>query len=135
MAKMNNTENPSINTIGKGTSINGDIHSDGDFRVDGVLKGSITSKGKIVVGTTGNIEGKISCQNADISGTVKATVTVSELLSLKSTSQVQGEIITNKLAIEPGAKFSGSCDMDGQNMKAVNASTVNETAKDKEKIA
>ncbi len=83
----------------------------GDFRVDGTLIGSIHSKGKIVIGETGNIDGEVVCRNADISGKVKAQITVSELLTLKSTARLTGEITTSKLSIEPGAKFSGTCNM------------------------
>ncbi len=112
MAKNNENESlNNINLIGTGTVIKGEIKCDGDIRVDGTLNGSLESKGKIVVGSTGRIEGDISCNNADISGIVKANVTVSELLSLKSTSSLTGDIITNKLSIEPGAKFSGACNM------------------------
>jgi cytoskeletal protein CcmA (bactofilin family) len=114
MAKTIISESPAVNMIGKGTSIKGDIKSDGDFRVDGTLQGSIQSNGKIVVGVSGSIEGDIVCQNADISGQVKASVRVKELLSLKSTCKLTGEVYTSKLAIEPGAKFSGTCNMDDE---------------------
>jgi cytoskeletal protein CcmA (bactofilin family) len=114
MAKTIISETPAVNMIGKGTSIKGDIRSDGDFRVDGTLYGSIQSNGKIVVGVSGSIEGDITCQNADLSGQVKATIRVKELLSLKATSKVTGDVYTSKLAIEPGAKFSGTCNMDDE---------------------
>jgi cytoskeletal protein CcmA (bactofilin family) len=123
MAKTIISETPAVNMIGKGTSIKGDIRSDGDFRVDGTLHGSIQSNGKIVVGVTGSIEGDITCQNADLSGQVKATIRVKELLSLKATSKVTGDVYTSKLAIEPGAKFSGTCNMDDEpGMKAAKES-------------
>ena len=89
----------------------GDVTSSGDIRVDGTLKGSINTKGKVVVGSTGIVEGDVVCQNADISGELKAKISVSELLALKSTAKLDGDIVTNKLAIEPGATFSGSCSM------------------------
>jgi cytoskeletal protein CcmA (bactofilin family) len=114
MAKTIISESPAVNMIGKGTSIKGDIRSDGDFRVDGILHGSIQSNGKIVVGVSGSIEGDINCQNADISGYVKAVLRVKELLSLKATSKMTGEVYTSKLAIEPGAKFSGTCNMEDE---------------------
>ncbi len=114
MAKTIISETPAVNMIGKGTSIKGDIRSDGDFRVDGILHGSIQSNGKIVVGVSGIIEGDITCQNADFSGQVKATIRVRELLSLKATSRFTGEVHTGKLAIEPGAKFSGTCNMEDE---------------------
>ncbi len=113
MAKNSNSENPSVNIIGAGTVIEGDITTNGDMRIDGSLTGSINVKGKLVVGPSGTIEGEIICQNADISGTIKGKIGVAELLALKSSSKLTGDIITNKIAIEPGAAFSGSCSMGG----------------------
>ncbi len=113
MVKNNTTESSSVNIIGAGTIIDGDITTNGDMRIDGSLKGSINVKGKLVVGTSGNIDGEIICQNADVSGTIKGKIAVSELLSLKASSKLTGDIITNKIAVEPGATFSGSCSMGG----------------------
>lgn len=112
MAKSNETEHTSINLIGNGTSIKGEVNAIGDIRIDGNISGNISTKGKIVVGATGVVEGEIFCQNADISGKVNAKMEVSELLTLKSTAHFNGEVIVNQLAIEPGAIFSGSCTME-----------------------
>lgn len=112
MAKSNDAEHTSVNLIGNGTTIKGEVKSNGDIRIDGTLVGQVYSKGKIIVGNTGVIEGEIYCQNADFSGKINAKVEVSELLSLKATSRLNGEIVTSKLAIEPGARFTGSCNMD-----------------------
>ncbi len=104
--------NPStINMIGEGTIITGDIKSKGDIRVDGSLKGSIDTEGKVVVGPGGVVEGDVICKDADIAGVIKAKISVSQLLSLKSSAKLNGDIITNKLSIEPGASFTGSCSM------------------------
>jgi cytoskeletal protein CcmA (bactofilin family) len=111
MSKIMATETPSVNIIGNGTDIIGNIKSNGDLRIDGFIKGNIQATGKVVVGSTGRVEGEINCQNADISGEVKAHVNVTELLSLKANAVVNGDILTNKLAIEPGAVFTGACKM------------------------
>jgi cytoskeletal protein CcmA (bactofilin family) len=112
MAKGNNEyEAPAINLIGTGTSINGDITSNGDIRIDGILNGNLTTKGKLVVGETGKITGDISCKNADVFGYVEGMLTVSDLLSLKATSTVSGEMNIGRIAIEPGCKFNGICKM------------------------
>jgi len=100
-----------VNTIGAGTVITGDIQSKGDVRIDGNLKGSVNTTGKLVLGKEGVIEGDVVCNNADISGTLKAKITVSQLLLLKTTAKLTGDISTNKLSIEPGAAFTGSCSM------------------------
>jgi cytoskeletal protein CcmA (bactofilin family) len=117
MSKPKEAEVPSINLLGAGTVVKGEIKLNGDFRIDGMFMGSIHCKGKVVVGNTGVIEGEIICQNADFSGEVKATVKVAELLTLKESAKFTGDITTNKLAIEPGAKFSGQCVMDNTQAK------------------
>lgn len=102
-----------LNRIVEGTSIQGDIKSDSNIRIDGKLMGTITTRGRVVIGKTGHIEGEIICQNADIEGTLVGKITVDQVLALKSTAKLKGDILTGKLAIEPGANFSGSCNMGG----------------------
>lgn len=100
-----------INLIGKGTRITGDVLSDGDIRIDGELSGNLESKGRLVIGASGKVEGEIRCKSCEIAGTHNGKLFVSELLSLKTSSNVSGEIITEKLSIEPGAYFAGTCTM------------------------
>lgn len=113
MAKYNENELSSnnINLIGQGTEITGDVTCSGDLRIDGILTGNITSKGKIVIGETGRIKGEITCKNSDISGIIEGKITVAELLALKATARINGDITTSKLAIEPGSRFTGYCNM------------------------
>lgn len=120
MAKTFETENSLPNIIGAGTKITGDIETSGDLRVDGLIEGNIVSKGKLVLGTSGNIKGTIKCSSAEISGTFDGKMDVSELLSLKSTANFRGEMTVNKLSIEPGATFNGTCNMTDKSRAAVN---------------
>lgn len=101
----------SINLIGAGTVIEGDIRSNGDIRIDGAVYGHVYSKAKVVIGNTGIVEGDINCQNADVSGTIKGKSTINELLFLKASSKLNGDIVTGKLIVEVGATFTGSCNM------------------------
>ena len=100
-----------INIITNGTIIKGDITATGDFRLDGTLEGNIQLNGKLVVGDTGVVTGNVLCQNANIIGTVNGNLSVKELLSLHTTARVRGDILINKLSIEPGAVFTGKCCM------------------------
>ena len=102
-----------LNRIVEGTSIEGQINSKSNIRVDGFLKGTIITEGRLVLGPEGKVEGEIQCGNADIEGTLNGTIQVEDLLTLKNSAKLQGDISTNKLAIEPGAVFSGSCSMGG----------------------
>jgi len=119
MARNNEVENPAINIIRKGTEIKGDVTCAGDIRIDGILKGTLSSEGKVVVGQSGIIEGEVTCKNADISGNIKANIIVRELLQLKATANISGDINTKKLSIEPGANFTGACNM-GSVVKGMN---------------
>ena len=112
MAKIyNEGETNGINIIGIGTKIHGDINSNGDIRVDGSLTGKLITKGKVVIGETGKVKGEINCKNSDVEGSIEGKITVAQLLALKTKARIKGDIIANKLAIEPGCQFTGNCDM------------------------
>jgi cytoskeletal protein CcmA (bactofilin family) len=99
------------NRIVEGTSIVGDIVSKADFRLDGELIGNFTSQGKIVIGAKGAVKGEIICNNADIEGEFHGKIKVLEILNIKSTAQIHGEVTVGKLSIEPGADFTATCTM------------------------
>ena len=111
MAKYNETDNTTINLISNGTDITGDIKSNGDIRIDGSLTGNLNTKGKVVIGTTGKVKGEIICKNSEVAGYIEGKIIVGQLLNLKASSKINGEIATLKLSIEPGAIFSGNCKM------------------------
>jgi cytoskeletal protein CcmA (bactofilin family) len=111
MAKLNETDNNTINLISTGTDITGDIKSNGDIRIDGTLTGNLNTKGKVVIGPTGKISGEVICKNSEVSGTVEGKIIVGQLLNLKASSRILGDIDTAKLSIEPGAVFTGTSKM------------------------
>jgi cytoskeletal protein CcmA (bactofilin family) len=111
MAKYNETDNTTINLISNGTDITGDIKSNGDIRIDGSLTGNLSTKGKVVIGPTGKVNGEVICKNSEVSGIIEGKIIVGQLLNLKASSRILGDIDTSKLAIEPGARFTGNCKM------------------------
>ncbi len=108
---MSDNLNSLINTITVGTSIKGDIQANGDFRMDGTLEGNVTLNGKMVIGEHGHINGNVVCQNANVMGTIDGNLSVKEALTMYASARVKGDIVANKLAIEPGAYFTGTCHM------------------------
>jgi cytoskeletal protein CcmA (bactofilin family) len=107
----------SSNIIGKGTTVEGNLESFGNIRVEGRIIGSIKSKSKVALGQSSFVEGDILAQNAELSGEVSGKVEVSELLILKATAVISGDIITNKFIVESGATFNGSCKMGVANLE------------------
>ncbi len=125
----NFTETPATKTstpggasiIAAGTTLKGDLTSNGDIRIDGTLQGNIQCSAKVVIGANGVVEGDISGQQADIMGKTTGTIKVKELLQLKGGSNVQGNIYAGKLQIEPSANFNGQCHMSTAAESPVNA--------------
>ena len=101
----------SASLIGAGTTMKGDITSNGDLRIDGTLVGNINCSARVVIGANGNVQGDIQGQQADIMGKVTGTIKVKDLLQLKGGSTVNGNLEAAKLQIEPTANFNGQCHM------------------------
>src|SRR5690554_3815562 len=97
--------------VAKGTVLKGNMETYGNIRIEGKVVGNVKSKSKTVLGDSSIVEGNILSQNAEISGEVKGIIEVSDLLILKATAVVYGDIIANKIIVESGASFNGSCKM------------------------
>lgn len=124
--------------IAAGTTVKGDISSNGDIRIDGILQGNIQSTAKVVIGANGVVDGDISGQQADIMGKINGTIKVKELLQLKGGSTVSGNIYAAKLQIETNANFNGQCHMTGSGVTAKPApsgNSINEQKSEKSIVA
>lgn len=100
-----------VTRISKGATINGDLISFSDIRVDGVINGKVLSDGKIVVGEQAGLSGSLFCTNLDFWGKMEGDIYVKDTLCIKSTATVNGNIHVNKLQVEMGAQINGTCKM------------------------
>lgn len=101
------------NIIGQKTTINGNITSHGDFRIDGTLEGDLTTEGRVVIGVKGFIKGAVICANADVEGKFLGELKVTKTLTVKGTANISGDVVMGKLSVEPGATFNATCSMKG----------------------
>jgi cytoskeletal protein CcmA (bactofilin family) len=106
------TSSGGINTLTKGTVVEGTLRCDNDIRVDGIIKGKLNCQAKVIIGPSGVIEGEVRCQNAVIEGKLHGTLVVSDLLNVRETADIDGDITTNKLTVQSGAKFNVACKME-----------------------
>lgn len=111
MSKPIISEVKALNTIAQDTKIKGNIESDGDIRIDGILEGDLDCKGRVVVGPDSKINGTIRCASAEMMGLINGEIVVKELLSLKASASITGNLTMGKLSVEPGARFVGQCKM------------------------
>ena len=105
----------SNNILVVGTKIEGKISAGSDMRLDGELIGDLTCSGKLIIGPEGKVIGNIKCQNAVIEGTFEGNLEVAELLNIRETAKIQGDITTDKLIVQSGAIFNVTCKMGQQN--------------------
>ncbi len=106
------TQSQTINIISETTSIRGDIISKGDIRIDGELIGNIDASGRLVIGPQGRLEGEVKCKNIEVAGYVKGKIYVTDLLTMKESAKICGDIFAGKLSVEPGSLFTGTCSME-----------------------
>lgn len=103
-----------LNRIVEGTKIVGDIIADSNIRIDGEVQGNVSCAAKVVIGENAYIKGNLTCNEADIEGSVDGDLMIDSLLILREKSKVTGNIRTAKIEINQGAIFLGNCDMSGK---------------------
>ena len=123
------------NTIEKNTTFVGNFVSESDFRVDGTFEGSIETKGMIVIGEKGSINGTIVCNSADIAGNFTGNIQVQDLLSVESTGSVEGDVTISKLIVESGAIFNANSSMKEEKEKSGGLKKITNFSDSREKTA
>lgn len=107
------TSSHSLNSLVHGTLVEGSVHSESDIRVDGTIKGKLICQAKVIIGSTGHVEGEIRCKNAVIEGKFNGNLQVEELLHIRESAKIYGDVFTNKLVVQTGALFNVKCTMGG----------------------
>lgn len=132
MNKMEQTTNVNtVSRIAQGTVFKGEMTSPHDIRIDGHFEGDIQSEGKVVIGEAAFFKGKISCNDLDFWGKADTEAVVKGTLSMHSGCVVTGSVRTQKLIVELGSSFDGTCAMLKDAQKAPVAASAAEKAEKK----
>lgn len=134
---MPSSASHSLNSLVEGTNVEGTIQSQSDIRVDGTIKGTLTCSAKVIIGPNGFIDGEIKCKNAVIEGRFQGNLKVQELLNIRETASVSGEVSYGKLNVQSGAVVSGSYRVSGQdgNGKSKDSNRIVTSRSDAQNIA
>jgi len=133
MKNYNNSASCCI--LEKDSSFKGEFKSECDFRVDGNFEGSIETNGKVVIGKNGLVEGTVVCSSADIEGAINGTIRVKDLLSIRSTGEVKGDVVMSKLVVESGAIFNAKSSMKDENAEDSSIKNISNFNENREKTA
>lgn len=118
-SRANSSTSNAVNSLVAGTKIEGSIHATNDLRIDGEIDGNLECKGKLIIGKSGKIDGEVNCQNAVIEGKFFGKLNVIEVLHVKETAFIDGEVKTGQLIVESGGVINGNCTM-GNKVKNFN---------------
>lgn len=102
---------PSVNMISEGTRLDGTLTTKNDVRIAGTLDGEAKAEGKIIVSSTGQVDGNIQGVDADIAGKINGEVRVTNKLVLRESAVIEGDIYTKTILAEEGAQINGSFHM------------------------
>jgi cytoskeletal protein CcmA (bactofilin family) len=102
----------SVNSIiGEGTTLRGDFDLNGLLRIDGTFFGKVKTNGRVLVGKNGIAESTIIAGTVVIGGKVRGEIIATDGITLLSTGEMIGTIITSHLVIEEGVMFDGKCEV------------------------
>lgn len=113
-AIMPSSTSHSLNSLVQGTSVEGTVQSKSDIRVDGKIKGILNCEAKVIIGPTGFIDGEVQCKNAVVEGHFEGVLSVGELLNIRESAKVSGEVTYGKLIVQSGAVINGTYKVIGQ---------------------
>ncbi len=123
MIKIMSNEGSPETIVGASLTVEGVLNSGGDLRVDGKVKGSIITEGTVTVGDQANIEADITAANTVIAGNVKGNLIIGGRTTLKKSATLVGNISTDEIEIEAGAKFNGKCKSGSSKNSATDSGT------------
>ncbi len=131
-ASVASSSTHSLNSMVKGTVVEGSVKAQSDIRVDGTIKGKLNCDAKVIIGPTGFVDGEIKCKNAVVEGRFEGVMVVEELLNVRESAQVTGDVTTGKLIVQPGGVFNVTCNMGGnsQKMNLSGSKGIEDSAKD-----
>jgi cytoskeletal protein CcmA (bactofilin family) len=111
--------------IGAGTEVEGNISFSGGLRIDGKVRGNITSAGDppgmLVISEQAEVEGEVRVHHVMVNGQVKGPIYADQTLELQPKATVTGDVHYQKLEMQMGAVVQGRLvfGVDGQSDKVV----------------
>jgi cytoskeletal protein CcmA (bactofilin family) len=143
MAKDNNKNNivepmenmesgsPAETVVGHSVKIEGDLISEGDIKVDGIVSGKVKTARSLFIGPTARIEADVEAGSVTVAGVVHGNLKVKGVLVTLQTGKILGNIECGQLVIEEGAFFTGNCKME-QEKEAKETKKINKPILDEE---
>ena len=99
-------------SIGRTTKIVGRVAGDGDLTIEGSLHGELSISGHVHVAAGGDVQAPVQGGDVTIDGNVRGDVKSSGAVSIGATGALVGAITCDRIAIEDGAKYAGTIEME-----------------------
>jgi cytoskeletal protein CcmA (bactofilin family) len=93
--------------IGKGTRIVGEITQCAKLEIQGEVEGTVVAD-QLVVRESGMVKGELQATQAEIHGIVRGRLDVRDVLDVRGTGRVEGDLSYGRLAVAMGGFISGT---------------------------
>ncbi len=97
--------------VGPGVTMEGKLRFSGLARIDGRFQGKIDAGGRLVVGTSGEVQADVLVDTLVLEGKIVGNVVASDGVEILSGGQMRGDIKTTAIQVHRGALFNGHCEM------------------------
>ncbi|MCR5108201.1 MAG: polymer-forming cytoskeletal protein [Lachnospiraceae bacterium] len=101
--------------ISRDTVINGDIETETSIRIDGKVRGNITTKGIVLISRNASVTGDIKAESIVVAGCVEGNLHIEEKTNIEDTGELYGDVETKRLLIDENSVFFGNCIMKREN--------------------
>lgn len=107
--------NAKINSIiGADMVMEGNITAKETIRIEGTVKGDVSSEGVLIISASGKVIGNVKASSIMVSGTIEGDMTSNGRIEVSATGKISGNIKTKSLIIDENAVFQGQCTMNAQ---------------------
>ena len=120
MSSKKDSFDEDVSIISNSVKIDGNLFSEGNVRIDGIIYGNVSVNGNLTIGDGSDLQGEVKAKNITMNGKVLGKVTALEKMKLESKAVLKGDIITKFLVIDEGAYFEGFSHMNNTNSLNIN---------------
>lgn len=107
-----------VAVIGRSIQINGDVKGDEDLLIEGDISGTVELRNNsVTIGAEGKVKANIFARVINVEGATVGDLYASECIAIKASANLRGNLVAPRIALEDGARFKGSVDMDPQTVE------------------
>lgn len=100
-----------VSVLGGGIEVTGDVRGDGEIRIEGRVEGSVSTSGRVIVESSGEVEGDIQAEEVVANGKVHGNIAATGAVRLKKGCEIEADVSASTIELEEGGIVNGQLNM------------------------